>query len=359
MEQRHSNRPSLFAASGFYLLAAVGLWLTSLFSADIAAGLARVWPGITVQQTNLVVNVLYYVPFLLIPVLLWSQGHGGTETLRLNPIRFGATVRVVLVAVLSVSVVQGISILWMALWQKLGLNVFVENYVRPGNTAELTRSIVAGAMLAPICEELLFRGVMFPAWEARGTRRAIAATALLFAMLHGSLLGLPGEFFGGVLLALLVFWTDSLYAGLIFHSVYNAASMMLNYISSGAEVEAAADVALMQTDLIGYLGGASSVMLMLGETVLMLALIAALMRGFRIGAAMRKVALETVSQDDEGRRKVRVLTPEEYYSRVLKDDGFAPHSRTPMSAGCMLVLMAGVVSSLAMYLLDVLSMRGG
>ena len=92
----------------------------------------------------------------------------------------------------------------MVLWQKLGFNVFVSSFVRPADTAELTRAMITVAIIAPVCEELLFRGVLFQAWEARGTRKAIGMTALLFAMLHGSLMGLPGEIFGGVILALLV-----------------------------------------------------------------------------------------------------------------------------------------------------------
>ena len=69
------------------------------------------------------------------------------------------------------------------------------------------------------------------------------------------------------MMAMLVVWTDSLYAGMIFHSAYNASSILLDLLASGAVTEeAAAQAALMETDVIAAIGGApAAVMLAVGR----------------------------------------------------------------------------------------------
>ena len=45
--------------------------------------------------------------------------------------------------------------------------------------------LLQSALLAPICEELFFRGYLMGAFAKAGRGRAIAAAALLFAAAHG------------------------------------------------------------------------------------------------------------------------------------------------------------------------------
>ncbi len=53
---------------------------------------------------------------------------------------------------------------------------------------DATVIVVAVVVVAPIAEELFFRGVVFNAWEREhGTRVAVLGSAALFAVIHGSL----------------------------------------------------------------------------------------------------------------------------------------------------------------------------
>ena len=95
------------------------------------------------------------------------------DALRLNPISVGMMVRISIAAVFCMLIAQNATVLWTALWQALGLDVFAgDAYVRPNGTAGLTLSAVSAAVIAPVCEELLFRGAVLGAWERRGRRRA-------------------------------------------------------------------------------------------------------------------------------------------------------------------------------------------
>ncbi len=351
MQEHVKGRPSLFAANGCYFLAAAGLWVVLVF---LGAALEPLLSGATPEQSNLLINLLYYVPFLLLPVLIHTRSRDcAADALRLKPIGFLTTLRIVCIAILGLLIAQDGTLLWMTLLQKLGFNVFVDAYVRPANTAELTLSVISAAIVAPVGEELLFRGVMLSAWERRGARRAVFATAVLFAMLHGSLIGLPGELFGGVMLGLVVIWTDSIYAGLVYHSVYNAGVTIQNYLSTAVAADAAEE-ALMRSDLLAYLGGAGTTLLLALDILLMLLILMMLTRRLRLAYALRNVAA--------GRRDGESALPVDpklvFHPGMLFGEP-EPEDRAPMSTGAALVLMAGIVSALCMYGFELVTMLGG
>ena len=75
------NRPSLFGASALYLLASAGLWLVGLI---LAPQMPALFPGLSTEQLNLLINLCYYLPFLFFPVALWATRRNGA--LRLNPL---------------------------------------------------------------------------------------------------------------------------------------------------------------------------------------------------------------------------------------------------------------------------------
>mgnify|MGYP001638648504 CR=1 FL=1 len=337
MSEERRGCGSPFAACALYLLASVGLWLVGLFGGGVL-------PRGTTEQRTMMINLIYYVPFLFVPVVLWAtQRTEHMEAMRLNPIGPGTTVRTTFIALLCVLIVQNLSILWMILWQKLGMNVLTDTYVRPANTSELTLSVLSTALIAPVCEEMLFRGAIFSAWEPRGARRAVAVSAILFALLHGNWLGLPAELFGGVMLALLVLWTDSLYTGMIFHGAYNAALVILNYVSSSPS-----EAAVEQADVLASIGGWPAALVLVLDVLFMLWILLMLCRKPLGQYLLRSSEMKT---DETGRRALA------HHPGTL----FAPEAGrpAPLGAGEILVLMAGTVSGGAMLILDILSMLGG
>jgi len=86
---------------------------------------------------------------------------------------------------------------------------------------------------APVVEEWLFRGVVFRALDAglgerggrRGTAAAVGLSALIFALAHAEWLQLPGLFFLGVVLALVVLRTRRLVPSVLTHVGFNALTM--------------------------------------------------------------------------------------------------------------------------------------
>jgi membrane protease YdiL (CAAX protease family) len=88
--------------------------------------------------------------------------------------------------------------------------------------------VVAIVILAPIAEEIFFRGVVFNAWLREGGRRwAYIGSAALFAAIHLSLLSLLPIFLLGLALAWVYERTRNLLAPIAMHATVNGISVAL------------------------------------------------------------------------------------------------------------------------------------
>ena len=84
-------------------------------------------------------------------------------------------------------------------------------------------------LLAPVCEELVFRGISLSSSRRAFTCRhsdaiAILLSALLFALYHGNLVQFCYALPMGILLALLATWTSSLLPSILLHITINVSS---------------------------------------------------------------------------------------------------------------------------------------
>ncbi len=88
--------------------------------------------------------------------------------------------------------------------------------------------IVAVVILAPIAEEVFFRGVVFNAWLREGGRRwAFIGSSALFAAIHLSVVSLLPIFLLGLALAWVYHRTGSLLAPIVMHATVNGISVAL------------------------------------------------------------------------------------------------------------------------------------
>jgi membrane protease YdiL (CAAX protease family) len=82
-------------------------------------------------------------------------------------------------------------------------------------------NFVLTAIVAPIVEELMFRGIGFFLLEQFGQLAAIVVTAIAFALTHGIVEGLPVFFVIGVGLAFMRSRTKSVYPPILMHAGFN------------------------------------------------------------------------------------------------------------------------------------------
>lgn len=89
--------------------------------------------------------------------------------------------------------------------------------------------LLQSALLAPICEELFFRGYLMGAFARAGRGKAAAAAALLFAAAHGVDAAFLPRFLFGCLLGAMAQRTGSILAPMLMHGCYNAAVLLVSF----------------------------------------------------------------------------------------------------------------------------------
>ena len=90
----------------------------------------------------------------------------------------------------------------------------------------------AAIVAAPLCEEIIFRGYLYPATKKfSGPWVAGICSALVFAAAHGNLAALLPLFVFGCLLVFLYEKTGSLWAPIGVHFLFNSATVMVEMIA--------------------------------------------------------------------------------------------------------------------------------
>ena len=107
----------------------------------------------------------------------------------------------------------------------------------PGLAEEVAASldptvvVLAFVVIAPVAEELFFRGVVLTAWEREyGPRVALIGSAALFAVAHISVLQAIPIFVLGLVLGVVYRRTRSLPASIALHAAFNAISVGITFL---------------------------------------------------------------------------------------------------------------------------------
>ena len=218
-----SDRLSRAQAYRLYMIAAVGLIGISLLAAVIPC--SSEW-----------ITVAYYLICVALPVYCAVKKRGCIDALRPDPLPRGCWLPVLLLPFLVLIVVNTVTLIWQIPFDLLGARTY-SNVPVAENVRELILNILLSAALPAVCEEFLFRGAILSALEPYGTKRAILITSLLFTLLHGSIIGMPGIFILGVVLGMIVVCTGSIYGSIIYHTLHNTIAIVLVYMQRGAAEE--------------------------------------------------------------------------------------------------------------------------
>jgi len=84
-------------------------------------------------------------------------------------------------------------------------------------------------VVAPIVEELTFRGVGFALLGRFGSVLAVVGTSVAFAAAHGLVNGFAALFLFGLAVALLRLRTGSIYPGMLMHASFNALALTVAF----------------------------------------------------------------------------------------------------------------------------------
>jgi membrane protease YdiL (CAAX protease family) len=128
-------------------------------------------------------------------------------------------------------VAQLIGVAVIALLQAVGLEPEVGIAEQALSRADPLVLVLALVVVAPIAEEIFFRGVVYNAWlREYGPRAALYGSAVLFAVIHGSLFLFLPIVTLGVALVLVYRATGSLPAAMALHAGFNGITVLLGLL---------------------------------------------------------------------------------------------------------------------------------
>lgn len=223
-EQKSGNkRPKPFPTWGD-LLAFLGIFLLcTLISGIIVIPLLRLSDSISQQAVTF---VSYLVQFsLTIGLLLFYRRSRGGEgrLLKFSFKWFNAAL--ILWGVLLVFMI-GVVI------EPL-LDIFPDSYLEMLNQAVGRGgwAIVTTIIVAPIMEEILFRGIILESVRSRfGTMRSILISAAIFGIIHIIPQQVINAFFVGLVLGFIYVKTESIFSVMILHAINNALAYLQTVI---------------------------------------------------------------------------------------------------------------------------------
>ncbi|MDI6600412.1 MAG: type II CAAX endopeptidase family protein [Thermoanaerobacteraceae bacterium] len=197
--------------------------------------------GSIVQRWNLMYGlIITEVGLVLIPslIFLFVNNVKPAAFMRVKRLRLSLIPYVVGIIISGWFIAEYIGIVNVFFLSKF-INIHPQPLPPPQNAADLALELIIVAGLAAICEEVLMRGVIFRAYERKGEVYAIIMSGFLFALLHLNPTNFFSIWFLGIVLAYLVYRTDSIFSGMIAHFTNNGLALIILYlvtVMSGGEV---------------------------------------------------------------------------------------------------------------------------
>lgn len=93
------------------------------------------------------------------------------------------------------------------------------------------------ALLPAICEELVFRGIIYNGLRQKMSAKwAIIVSSIMFAFIHFSIYKTFYQFILGAVLGLLVYYTGTIFYGMVFHFINNFTIVLVEYTTHGSRI---------------------------------------------------------------------------------------------------------------------------
>ncbi|RYD75118.1 MAG: CPBP family intramembrane metalloprotease [Verrucomicrobiaceae bacterium] len=192
-----------------------------------------------ITQENLISNMVFQLAVVVgVAFFLAIRRWGivalfGLRELSL-PRVIGWSFLLLLAAVPAVIVVMNVTVIALGKEaKKQDLVLHFNEMISKGDFTTITLIVIAAAVIAPLCEEVLFRGYFYPvAKRYLGAGFGAFVTAALFAASHVNLASLPGLLVLALTFTIAYERTGSLLVPIGMHALFNAANLSLLYLTA-------------------------------------------------------------------------------------------------------------------------------
>lgn len=166
--------------------------------------------------------IVLQLAILIVPGAFYAKikGEGYVKRLRIAP--FGIE-KLLVTFLATVTLILGDTVIKLFLYKVGAIDgaYSVYHYYLDGYTPGVLYSLVALALVPAVCEEFLFRSVLCAEYEENGALVAVIASSLFYAMFGMNFGYFPIYFFAGLIFALVMYLTRSVFASMLCHLIYN------------------------------------------------------------------------------------------------------------------------------------------
>ena len=159
---------------------------------------------------------------LIVPSAFYAKikGEGYARRLRLAP--FGIE-KLLVTLLAAVTLILGDTVIKLFLYQVGAIDgaYSIYYYYLNGYEPSVLYSLITFALVPSICEEFLFRSLLCAEYESSGVVTAAVASAAMYAMFGMSFGYFPVYFFAGLMFALVMYLTRSVFASMLCHLIYS------------------------------------------------------------------------------------------------------------------------------------------
>lgn len=183
--------------------------------------------GLFVKNTYLFTSLFYGILLIACLIYLKVCKDDIRWSLRIRPFHIGSFFLVILLAFTIRPVAGFISLSANLFFQDVTTNTMTQKVMQ-----NLGLSLFTTALLPGLVEETIFRGVLYSRVRKAHPLKGIFFSALFFGIAHMNFQQFCYAFFLGIVFGFLIEATDSIFASMTTHMVFNASSILLTYTMS-------------------------------------------------------------------------------------------------------------------------------
>ena len=153
-----------------------------------------------------------------------------TEILPLKPLSISNAILAICLSILIMPAMMGISAASSLIFDN-NVEVFLDEAVK----YPIIPVLISAAVLPAALEEITFRGIILTNFKKLSIKKAAVLSGLFFGLIHMDLQQFPYAFLMGIVFAVMVHYTKSIYASVLSHFIINAAMITLIYAAGDLE----------------------------------------------------------------------------------------------------------------------------
>ena len=175
---------------------------------------------------------------------------------------------IVPMCICAIAVSSGISLVWQIVLRMMGFT-HISSPTDYSSVGVLFKELVLVAVLPGVFEEVAHRGLIYAGYK-ESKWKFVLVSALLFSLMHQNIVQTGYTFFFGATIALMMYYTGSIWPGIVLHIANNGFSVISGYIdqNGGAFSFIATIQNWLYSSTLGLLVGALLVIICAGLLVL-------------------------------------------------------------------------------------------